>query len=93
MEFLDMNFYMAPSLLFRRGAVILQSYILQLLTAIKLLVKSRAQEMASIASKFERYINYHFRKEMMRERERMIFSNEFWAYYVSTFIGKAAINQ
>lgn len=49
--------------------------------------------MTSIAFKFERYINYHLRKEMMRERERMIFSNEFRAYYVSTFTGKAAINQ
>lgn len=61
----------------RLDAVILRSYILQLLTAIKLLVKSRAQEMTSIAPKFERYINCHLRKEMMRERERMIFSNEF----------------
>nr|DAI13792.1 MAG TPA: hypothetical protein [Caudoviricetes sp.] len=33
--------------------------------------------MTSIASKFERYINYHLRKEMTRERERMIFSNKF----------------
>lgn len=49
--------------------------------------------MTSIASKFERYINYHLRKEMTRERERMMLLNEFWAYYVSTFIGKAAINQ
>lgn len=71
------EFLYDSSLLFRLDAVILRSYILQLLTAIKLLVKSRAQEMTSIASKFERYINYHLRKEMMRERERMIFSNEF----------------
>lgn len=33
--------------------------------------------MTSIAPKFKRYVNYHLRKEMMRERERMIFSNEF----------------
>lgn len=33
--------------------------------------------MASIAFKYKRYINYHFRKEMARERERMMFSNEF----------------
>ena len=71
------EFLYDSSLLFRLDAVILRSYILQLLTAIKLLVKNRAQEMTSIASKFERYINYHLRKEMMRERERMIFSNEF----------------
>lgn len=71
------GFLYGSSPLFRLGAAILQRYILQLLTAIKLLVKSRAQEMTSIASKFERYINYYLRKEMMREREKMIFSNEF----------------
>lgn len=65
------------SLLFRSDTAMLWRYILQLLTAIKLLVKSEAQEMTSFASKFERYINYHLRKEMMRERERIIFSNEF----------------
>lgn len=71
------EFLYGSNLLFRLGAVILWCYIPQLLTTIKLLVKSRAQEMTSIASKFERYINYHLRKEIMRERERMIFSNEF----------------
>ena len=71
------EFLYDSNLLFRLGAAILRCYILQSLTAIKLLVKSRAQEMTPIASKFERYINYHLRKEMMRERERMIFSNEF----------------
>lgn len=30
---------------------------------------------------------------MIRERERMIFSNNFRVSYISTFIGKAAINQ
>lgn len=35
--------------------------------------------MTSNASKFERYIIYHTQKEMMRERERMIFSNEFYS--------------
>ena len=77
MELLDMNFYIAQIYYFRLGAVTLRCYILQLLTAIKLLVKSRAKEMTSIASKFERYINYHLRKEMMRERERIISSNVF----------------
>ena len=71
------EFLYDSNLLFRLGAATLWCYILQLLTAIKLLVKSKAQEMTSIAFKFERYINYHLRKEMMRERERMIFSNEF----------------
>ena len=77
MELLYMNFYIAQIYYFRLGAVTLWRYILQLLTAIKLLVKSRAQEMTSIAPKFERYINYHLRKEMMRERERIISSNVF----------------
>lgn len=71
------EFLYGSSLLFMLDAATLRRYMLQLLTAIKLLVKSRAQEMASIASKFERYINYHLRKKVMRERERMIFSNEF----------------
>ena len=93
MELLDMNFYIAQIYYFRLGAVTLRRYIPQLLTAIKLLVKSRAQEMTSIASKFERYINYHLRKEMMRERERMIFSNEFWGLLLLYFYNKAAISQ
>lgn len=63
------EFLYGSNLLFRLGAATLWCYILQLLTAIKLLVKSKAQEMTSIAFKFERCINYHLRKEMMRERE------------------------
>lgn len=81
------EFLYGSSLLFRLDAVILQDYTLQLLTAIKLLVKSGAQEMASIASKFERYINHHFRKEMMRERVKTykfdIFLSHFYLYFLS----------
>lgn len=71
------EFLYGSSLLFGLDAAMLRYYAQQLLTAIKLMVKSRAQEMASIAFKFNTYINYHLRKEMMRERERIILLNEF----------------
>ena len=71
------EFLYGSSLLFGLGAAMLRYYVRQLLTAIKLLIKSRAQEMTSITFKFNTYINYHLRKEMMRERERIILSNEF----------------
>lgn len=37
----------------------------------------KAQKMATTTPKFERYINYHIQKEMPREREKTMFSNEF----------------
>ena len=48
--------------------------------------------MASNASKFERYIIYHTQKEMMRERERMIFSNEFYSA-LSLYFYKQSCNK